>query len=188
LRLPIPDGIQAEDAAAISVGLYDRSKPGFPAAGSTIVPLVERERRYEEPRVKHRVGATFGDQIQLLGYDLIQDASSLRLVLHWRAQAQVADDYVVFVHLYDPKTETIVAQSDARPLNGTYPTNWWRVQEIVSDEALLPIADVPAGTYRLAIGIYEVDTEVRPPVVTASGETLPDGRLVLEQELRVPIR
>jgi len=188
LRLPIPDGVRAGEAAALSVVLYDRSQAGFPAAGSAIVPLGEREHHWSAPAMEHRVDATFGDQLKLLGYDLAQEATSLRLTLHWQALRPISVDGVVFVHLFDPTSETIVAQSDARPLTGTYPTRWWRVGEVVSDESVLSLARVPAGPYRLAVGVYAAGDKTRLPVVAASGEAMPDGRLILEEEISVLAR
>lgn len=185
LRVPIPEEVRGEDAAALSVVLYDPSQPGLPAAGSAVVPLGQRVYRYEEPEMARRVGATFGGQIRLLGYDLEQKAQALRLVLHWQAVGQVSVDGVVFVHLFDPASERIVVQSDARPQRGTYPTRWWRAGEVVSEEVVLSLDDVPAS-YRLAVGIYDAGDRDRLPVVDAAGETLPDGRLILEDVVSVP--
>jgi hypothetical protein len=133
-----------------------------------------------------RVGATFGGQIRLLGYDLEQEAQALRLVLHWQAVGQVSVDGVVFVHLFDPASEEIAVQSDARPQRGTYPTRWWRADEVVSEEIVLALEDVPAARYRLAVGIYDAGDKDRLTVVNVSGETLPDGRLILEDVISVP--
>ena len=181
LRVPMPAGIKAEDAAALEVVLYDRSQSGTQAVGSAVVPLTERERVYEPPPMAHHVGATIGNQIVLLGYDLAQDDSSLRLTLHWQALEQMVEDTVVFVHLFDPNTEEIVAQFDARPLNGTYPTNAWYAREVVSDDIVLSLEGVPAGNYRLAVGMsLHEQRNHRLPVVTKEGKTVPDQRLLLE--------
>jgi hypothetical protein len=178
------DAAGTEGAAALSVTLYDRSLPGFPAAGSAIVPLVEREHSYEAPPLAHEVGARFGGAT-LLGYDLRQDAAALYLTLHWQAAERMSTDWTVFVHLFDPGTERIVAQWDAKPLQGAYPTTWWREGEVVSDEVVLDLASVPDGSYRLGIGLYDAGDLTRPPVTTAAGETVPDGRLILEEMIAV---
>jgi hypothetical protein len=191
LRLSIPPGVKAGQAVAMSIVLYDRSQPGYPALGTTVVPLVEREPRFQFPSLQHRVGATFGGQLALLGYDLDQVPASLDLTLHWQALSQqaageVLGDYIVFVHLYDPESETIVAQSDARPFRGTYPTHAWHAGEVLSDKIVLALADVPSGSYRLAVGMVEANSRDRVPIVNASGESPPGGRLILEQEIALP--
>jgi hypothetical protein len=186
LRVPIPSGVRAEDALVLSVVLYDRSQPGFPAVGSTVVPVGERAHRYVEPSIDHRVDAEFGDQLELLGYDLEQHAGSLRLQLYWRSLRQITVDGIMFVHLIDPSTEAIVAQSDSRPQNGTYPTQWWRQGEVVSDEIVLSLEDVPAGEYRVAIGVYGARSKDRLLVTAGRGQEVRDERLFLEEKIRIP--
>jgi len=183
LRVPVPSDSKAEDAAALSVVLYDRSQAGFPAAGSVIVPLREHEHQYQVPAMKRQLAAVFGEEIELLGYDVVQQADSLRLTLYWRARQRVSVDGIVFVHLLDRRTEQIVAQSDARPQHGTYPTGWWHVGEVVSDEVGIPLTDVPPGRYRLVVGIYGAADGNRLPISAGSGETLPEDRLLLEDLL-----
>jgi hypothetical protein len=192
LSVAVPQGVRAQDAAAMSVVLYDRSQPGFPAAGSAVVPLGARERRFEPPSVQHPVGAVLGGQIVLLGYDLAQEAAELRLALHWQAGDRwgsgdsVPPDCLVFVHLYDPASETIVAQWDGRPLKGTYATNSWAPGQVVSDRVVLDLSPVPPGRYRLGVGMVEVNSRDRLSIVDARGLAQPGGRLVLESEVSVP--
>jgi hypothetical protein len=196
LRLAVPDGVSAGDAVAMSVVLYDRSQPRYPALGTTVVPLGTWKHSHEVPQMGGQVGATFGERNVLLGYDLQQPVAgqdTLRLNLYWQALPRDAGpemnplpDYAVFVHLYDPESQEIVAQSDGRPLNGTYPTSAWQDGEVIDDEIVLSLGGVPTGTYRLAIGMVEADGTERAKIVSASGETLPDGRYILEDRIEVP--
>jgi hypothetical protein len=181
LRVPIPAGVRAQEAAALRVVLYDRSQPGYPAVGQAVAPLVAQPRRYDLPEVEHEVGALFGDQILLLGYDLARERDLLRLTLAWQAQRDVTVDGVVFCHLYDPASERIMVQSDARPVKGTYPTLWWREGEVVRDEILLPLTGVPSGAYRLGVVMY-TEPDDRLPV---SGSAAAGGRLVLDDVVEV---
>ena len=182
LRIDAPPGKAVSDAAALRVVLYDRSQPGYPAAGSVVVPLVERAHNYELPAMEVPVGAIYGDRIELLGYDFepYRD-EQVSIVLHWRALRQMSRDWTVFVHLFDPDSEEIASQWDAQPLQGAYPTSWWRIGEVVSDRVTLNLEDVPRGSYRLTIGLYDPSTDERLPVVAPSGEQIPDGRLVPEE-------
>jgi len=71
------------------------------------------------------------------------------------------------------------------PRQWTYPTNWWEGGEVVSDEIALPLENVPAGVYRISVGIYDPDTMERLPAQT--GDSVPlDDHLELEQAVRIP--
>jgi hypothetical protein len=137
------------------------------------------ERQSIAPPMQYATAVTFGNALTLLGYDLHQEARTLHLTLHWQALRRL-DYYKVFVHLYDKQGGDLAAQNDAVPRQWTYPTNWWEVGEIVSDEILLDLNEVVPGHYRLAVGVYEPDTGVRL--------TLPSGqdRLNLEEDMQIP--
>jgi len=135
VRLPFPEGTAPDQAVTLEIVLYDRySGTEFDTAR---VPLVEREHVYAEPPMQYRADVDFGGVMRLLGYDLVQTGDELRLTLHWRALSAMTTDYRVFVHLFDPATERIVAQFDGMPLRGAYPTSWWWPGEVLSDQITL---------------------------------------------------
>jgi hypothetical protein len=182
LRIDAPPGTTVGDAAALRVVLYDRSQPGYPAAGSVVLPLVERAHSYEVPAMEVPLGAVYGDQIELLGYDMEPYRDEQQsVVLYWRALRQPTRDWTVFVHLLDLHSQEIASQWDSPPVQGTYPTSWWRSGEVVGDRVTLSMEGVPRGTYQLAIGLYDPDTEERLPAVAPSGEQIPDGRFIPEE-------
>jgi hypothetical protein len=115
------------------------------------------ERMFEVPKVETKSEAVFGDALRLLGYDLHQDSGQLRITLHWQALRRMDEAYKFFVHVVDPASEQLVAQADVMPRDWTYPTSWWETGEVVSDEIVLPLTDVPAGAYRLYVGVYSDD-------------------------------
>jgi hypothetical protein len=137
--------------------------------------------------MQRKVGARFGDIIELAGYDLAQEAGTLRLTLHWQALAVPDRHYMLFVHLADPATGNPVTQIDTMPRAFTYPTGMWAAGEVISDEIELSLADVPPGQYELAIGWYTLDDpSQRLPATDAAGHPLPDDRLVLPDSVTVP--
>ena len=95
--------------------------------------------------------------MRLAGYDLelAQGEDSIYITLWWQALENPRADYTVFLHLFDSTTESIVAQRDAQPQGGAYPTSWWIMGEVVSDTVTLALTDVPEGTYQVAIGLYD---------------------------------
>ena len=139
-------------------------------------------RRFSLPALSHPVDVEFGGLVRLAGYDLVPAADALHLTLWWQATDRPPADYTVFVHLFDPATETIVAQHDSGPRDGTYPTSWWRPGEVVSDTVTLSLSSVPPGDYRLAVGLYDAAL-TRLPARAADGPPLPGDRYILPEEI-----
>lgn len=96
----------------------------------------------------------FGDSIRLLGYEVARNGTELSLTLYWESMSAGQVDYTRFVHLFDPETDTIVAQSDGRPRNDSYPTSQWAAGEIITDTTVFDLSTVPAGSYHLSTGFY----------------------------------
>jgi len=158
--------------------------------GEFVLPsgiLIEaRERSYAIPPMQVRLDVSFGGQVRLLGYDLRREGEELRLGLHWQALRRMEGDYKVFVHLFDPATEVIVAQNDAMPRQNQYPTSWWAEGEVVSDEVAISLEGVPQGRYHLALGVYEPQTMDRLVAISPDGVPLANNRVVLDEEVEVP--
>jgi hypothetical protein len=128
----------------------------------------------------------FGGEIALVGYDLPPTARPgeiLAFTLYWQALARPAHDYTVFVHVLDAAGQT-VAQADAPPVAGTYPTGLWAASETLADRRhlLLPAGLAP-GEYRVRIGLYDPASGQRLPVLGESGN--PTGDSITLPALRV---
>ncbi|HET7088435.1 MAG TPA: glycosyltransferase family 39 protein [Anaerolineae bacterium] len=143
------------------------------------------QRSFAIPSMQHRVDATFGDQIRLLGYDLAQEGSRFILTLHWQALADMGADYKYFVHVFDPATERIVAQIDAAPGGNAYPTSWWTKGEVVSERVELEL-ELEEEPYRVATGWYDPVSGNRLPAIDAQGNPTPSDRLLLDEAIRSP--
>ncbi|MEZ4644249.1 MAG: hypothetical protein R3E31_16205 [Chloroflexota bacterium] len=134
------------------------------------------------------VHATFADQITLQGYQLtgaLQAGTPLTLTLYWDAMRPLDANYTVFVHLLDANGQDITGH-DSPPRNGTYPTQGWLPGYTIADEhSLFLPSDLPAGEYRLAVGLYVPETGVRLPAFTAAGVEQPNQTLIL-QTFQVP--
>jgi hypothetical protein len=142
------------------------------------------ERLFVAPLAERGVEARFGDALRLLGYDLGVDADTLDVTLHWRALRRMERSYKFFVHLYHVESGEIVAQKDVIPHDWQYPTVWWEANEVVSDLVRVPLDQVPSGTYQLAVGVYDAQTEDRLGI-QGEGLSLASGALIL-QEVTVP--
>ncbi|MCB0064788.1 MAG: hypothetical protein KDE19_21840 [Caldilineaceae bacterium] len=111
-----------------------------------------------------------GDGIHLLGYDIQPDQLTaggvLYLQLYWLVDAVPTADWTVFVHLLQEDsagTLQWVAGHDSRPGAGSLPTTAWQSGWQILDEHQLPLpADLPAGAYTPAIGLYQANGEQLP--------------------------
>ena len=183
----------------LRVAMYDRNKqdisnlPVFDAqgnqAGNHLIlgpikvhgqpPVPSSQGPVSDPRVPDNLlPARFDDQIDLRGYNLSVDrlllGESLDLTLFWAPRGRPMRDYTVFVHLLDSSGQ-LRAQADSPAASGKYPTSVWDAGEVIADLHTLSIApDLPAGEYRVAIGLYDPQTGQRLSVVDEDGRILMD--------------
>ena len=190
--LALPDDLPPGDGYRLQVLLYQVTtlEPvGQVRLGDFALPLQApfearpTQRTFSLPSLAHPLEVDL-NEVWLAGYDWEQDGDALYLTLWWLARRAPADDYIVFVHLFDPNTQDIVAQSDSGPRGGTYPTSWWVAGEVISETVALPLADVPQGTYQLAVGLYD-QTLTRLPATDPEGERMLDDRMILPIEVVV---
>jgi len=186
-RLQVPT---TAPAGTYSVSLTLRD----PASGATLgsythptpIEIRARKRVWELPPMEQRVGARFGEMIELAGYDLKKDQGTVNLTLHWQALATPDQHYTFFVHLADPESGRPVRQVDGMPKGFTYPTGLWAPGEVVSDEVELPVGGAPTGRYDLVVGWYDPDTRLRLEAVDNEGRPLPDDRVLLTDDVHLP--
>jgi hypothetical protein len=127
------------------------------------------------------LNALYGNHLRLLEYEITQEHGRVDLTLYWRAERRMESDYTIFVHVFDPATGIPVAQNDAMPHGGKYPTKFWWPGEVVDDYVTIFLFNKPAGTYRIAIGVYNLLTGERLPLLNGQGEIVEDRRLILDQ-------
>ncbi|MEW5985540.1 MAG: hypothetical protein AB1791_02800, partial [Chloroflexota bacterium] len=130
--------------------------------------------------------ATFGEEMALVGYTSSPAAprlgDTLTIELYWQALSPPTADYTVFLHLYAAGQEerSPVAQDDAPPCRGHYPTSSWAAGEIVVESRRLAVpADLGADGAVLAVGVYQWPSLTRLPVNGAA--VLPGDRLLLDE-------
>ncbi len=116
------------------------------------------------------VMATFGDTenqyFDLVNANWTAQAGAIQISFEWRTTDlinKLARDGKIFVHLYDDPDQPPVKQIDVWPGGSLPPANW--LPGYRSDTVTLPLEGVPPGTYSLAIGIYDPNTNERYTVV-----------------------
>ncbi len=134
--------------------------------------------------IERRLDVQMGDHIRLLGYRLsssrLSAGDALTVTLFWQSDGRLTADYHVFVHLLSAEG-LLVAQHDGVPVQGERPTWSWRDTEVIQDEYVL-VTDMglPASSYALSAGMYDLPTGVRLPAVSPTGERLPDDCILLQ--------
>jgi hypothetical protein len=125
----------------------------------------------------------FDDAIRLYGYDLMlsqQDETKLQLTLYWQALGRPVMDWTVFIHLLDQDGQ-LVAQHDAPPVAGNYPTSWWQPGDQVLDVyTLVPEEQRDLSGYILKVGLYNPLDGRRAVVVDGQQRLLPESAVLLE--------
>ncbi|MDW8071918.1 MAG: DUF2079 domain-containing protein [Anaerolineae bacterium] len=121
------------------------------------------------------MAAVFANGIRLVGYRHEIHPGMLIVVLAWRADAPVQEDYTVFVHLVTSEGHRI-AQSDAQPHWGAvWPTSHWQPGELVLDGHRLKLPmEAPRDDLHLEVGLYLWPSLQRLPVLGADAQPISD--------------
>ena len=144
--------------------------PGEDVYGET----VQIYRMYPPQRILD--GVVFGEQIALVGYDInaAQFSPGDEVVFrpYWRIAQGPITNYSMFIHVYPPERDEQIAQYDGPPASPQRPTLLWtdRGELYIGQQSSLTLPDsLEAGTYRLAVGLYDFTTGQR--LALPSGET-----------------
>jgi len=133
------------------------------------------------PPVTETPDTNFGDMVRLHGYNLdtsaIHASGALTVTLVWEVLARPDRNYMLFIHMMNDAGER-VAQVDVPLGTKRWRPRMWQPGRYISMAQHFPLPpDLAAGTYRLAIGVYDPQTFSRLPLrTTGSGLTMP-GRM-----------
>jgi 4-amino-4-deoxy-L-arabinose transferase-like glycosyltransferase len=121
--------------------------------------------------------ARFGASIYLERATLEEVAEGEVLVeLYWRAEETPDEMLASFVHVVGPGG--IVAQSDHLPGEGYLVTPWWQPGLVIHDSHRLDLDEgADSEERRILVGLYDVDTGHRLPVVDLNNELTGDAWL-----------
>ncbi len=122
---------------------------------------------------------TFGASIRLEGVTVPERTfhpdEIVPITLFWRATSRPSGRYKLFVHLLDGDGQ-LVAQYDGEPVEGFRPTDGWQPGESIVDRCGVALpSTLPAGDYRLRIGLYTLTGE-RLHLLSRAGED--DGLVI----------
>jgi hypothetical protein len=145
--------------------LQTYASDGSPLELVTLDRIKVAPESYPSVTVPKRVDADLGGQITLLGYDAnglgVMPGEALSVTSYWEARIPPQADYTIFLHLAASDGPPH-AQDDGQPRQGTYPTSFWDVGEVVTDLHTIRVpVDLPPGDYPLVAGMYLLETGER---------------------------
>lgn len=152
--------------------------------------------RYTSPpgqawAAQHEQQASFGDQIELLGYDLprrrVQAGETFPVVLYWHALRPLEVNYQSFVHLARPLHILWGQEDHLNP--GDLPTTRWPLDKYVWDEYNVTVLPgTPPGEYMLNVGLYSLAGGYRLQRHDESGHIIGDSLVIASVEVMRPRR
>ncbi len=124
-----------------------------------------RQPQRELPKNATSVNALFGEQIELVGYEVEETDVLFLVTLYWRrVSAESLADYLRFLYLVNPVTGNIEQQMNTPPRFGIAPTSQWQTDDIITDLVALPKPTAP--TLEIQVGLFQIinDTYPRLPI------------------------
>lgn len=113
-----------------------------------------------ETAVPKPINAQFDSFVILRGYELdsttLQPGGYLTLDLYWEVLNQPPGNFLLFVHLIDRETGTLIAQRDTHPGLGSFPSSQWQSGDRFIDTIRLHASETmyTPATADLQIGLY----------------------------------
>ncbi len=124
----------------------------------------------------------FENMIRLESLNLASTRDQWHVTLNWRCLTPINTDYTVFLHVNTDAGETI-ANADAPPLQGGFPTSLWQPGDRIQDEYIIPKPQQNNGAYTLKLGWYDPKTGTRLMAIEeGSDQPLLDAALSLPIE------
>jgi len=151
------------------------------AAGKLTVVRPPKPPSIEELEIKHPVAVGFGEELELLGYDIgratVQAGEGVHLTFLWRSLKEMVQPYAILLQLADEGGR--IASERVFPIaSDAYPTTQWQAGEVVRSQHYFPVqAEASAGRHRLQLAVMDQE-----------GVPLAAAIDLIELEIEVPER
>ncbi len=129
------------------------------AVGKLTVVQPSKLPSIKEVDIKHSTAAKFGEELELLGYDIdrsvIQAGEGVHLTLFWRSLKEMNQPYAVLLQLADEGGG--IASKKIFPIaTDSYPTTRWQAGEVVRSQHYLPVpAEASAVRHWLQLAVVD---------------------------------
>lgn len=172
-RLPIPSYLNS-GPYQLQVGVFDliaqKRIPLVADGNSQPDTTVNIPLTLSQQVPENFTSVNYADLIGLEGYTLKPAKTGLEIIFFFRALDSISHDYTLFVHIVDGN-DRIVAQKDAQPFNGEYPTSKWSLSDLIVEVRTL--SPIPEGEYKIYIGWYRHREEGWERLSTVGNGTSP---------------
>lgn len=116
--------------------------------------------------------------ITLESVGVVQEGAVYEVLLTWQSQIERPDfDATIFVHVVDENGE-IIAQEDARPLEGRYPTFIWSAGEVVRTSHRLMLPGISPDELWLRLGMYSFTPDPQNLPILWDGAPQPHNAVI----------
>jgi hypothetical protein len=181
LRIPVT--ASAPSVLRLQVELYNHGSgaiaPSFDALGKAGAPLFDGVTLLAAPQA-----TSLNWQAQFGNFARIDSASANAqfVQVRWETLARAPTNYTVFVHVLDA-AGTMVAQADAPPARGDFPSTRWAAGNAFDDVYSLG-TPLQAGKYRVRVGLYDAGNGTRAAAFNPQQQRLADDAFEFEVALR----
>jgi len=187
-RLPLWGGSLEDLDKAASAGIWvygcKNTEPGpvrFQAGTVRLEAHWPPGRPFDEVRLpltadagRARLGSLADVAVDVRGHS-VRRGDNLELLVVWRALGPTATSYTLFVQAVDDQ-QGKAGQLDRLPCGGECLTSGWQPGDVIGERVLLPIRpDAQPGSYRLILGMYDLQTGQRLPVLDARDDVTCDS-------------
>ena len=139
----------------------------------------------EMPRVQHPVKARFAKDLEIVGWDLLDDAGRMvdavvagkpyTLRTHYRVLRPVAGNWQAFIHIDGQGRRH---NADHAVMDGRYPMNLWQPGDYVRDDAEVSLEpNFLPGDYALYLGFFNSSTRMKVTEGDANEDRVVAGSL-----------
>lgn len=161
LSFEVDDTVVGKAAKLAMVRVGTSQDPPEPSSGRLSSPVV------------------FENVMRLESLKLVSTRDQWHVTLDWICLNPMNTDYTVFLHVNTDAGQTI-ANADAPPLQGGFPTSLWQPGDRIEDEYVISKPQQSGGTYTLELGWYDSETGARLMAVEeGDDQPLPNAALSL---------
>ena len=115
------------------------------------------------------IQASFANHLNLVGFESgeLRPGSPIDITLYWQPAQRVERDVEIFVKLYDPTRDIVIANAHRWPLNGVYRARTWRPGMKMPLTLRLSVpGNLAPGPYQLRVGVVDLIGRNRIPLTT----------------------